>query len=393
MAGALSIGGNQAPVPMSIPNVMLSQQDPIAGALSTLPAIPAAQPSALTQSLSDVGTELMKNPQEVEGALSRAHTAQDKATTDKLAAIQRAVNVLQSIGQQGPNMSQLAWGAGLLAPTQTGSLSESIGNGGRALYDATQKQQEGARQDVKDLLGLDTTAAQLPADLANANVDDVFKRLNAGREFGSAAQLGEYRTDLTNSRNIGNAIKLSTAQINANKGRYQYLGPSQDDPSIGLYLDKTTGATVQGDAVAAKQTDFQRKYDLAKAMFPNDLQKAYAAASGKLPQTPQQIKIAADHLAEQQPDDLMRSGRAPDDPDKFLADTSAAYAQSWAASGSAPSPGAQPPRPSTPAPNNGPPAVKAMPMPELKDRKPNVTTWTAPDKTVYLWTGRGWKPK
>lgn len=374
MPGALSTAINQSPLPpIAAPNILASQQDPIAGALSTIP-MAAAQPSALTQSLQDVGTELMKNPQEVQGALSRAQGARDKATAEKLSSIQRAISVLNSIGQQGQNLPQMAYGAGLLAPTKSGSAFESLGNGASALYDATQKEREMGRQNAQDILGLDTAAAQAPADLANADVEDVFKRLNTGREFGSAAQLGEYRTDLANSRYQSNAIRLSAAQLSANKGRYKYLGPSQDDPSVGLYLDQMTNQTTEGPAVDQKQTDFQRKYKLAQTLFPNDPQKILAAASGKLALAPQQIKMAADKLAQKELDDLMSVGEGPDDPDKFFADKSAQHVKEWTASAGQPMPGAASPAPSPAAAPTGIPA-RPQGVPPTAKYSPSKNNW------------------
>jgi hypothetical protein len=260
--GALSSmmgGANASPLGGLVPSPYPT--DPMMGMLGAMMQ-PAGivPPSPLTQALSQTSQSLLANPQRLQGALSQAQTARDAATQEKMAAISRAMNVLQNIPAQNPRMTQLAQGAGFLAPTHTGQFSESLGNAASSALGEAQRQQGAESANALDLMKLGLARAGMPEDAAEQTAGDIYKQIQVGSQLGNTAMLGQYRDELGRSRMmtpfVNAQTRLSVAQLNADKNRWAYQGPSSDTPGMGLYLDRNSPPgqprTVEGPLVGAK---------------------------------------------------------------------------------------------------------------------------------------------
>ena len=257
--GALSALGPMIPSPFN-------SGDPLMGMLGRMmqPTGLVAQ-SPLTQALSDTSQKLLANPEELPGALTRAATARDAATQDKMAAIQRAMAVLSNFNAPAMRLaSSAALGTPAInvssqAPEQM--LAERAAEGSNAL----------------DLMKLGLLQAGLPEENAEATANDIYKRLQVGEQTGNAAMMGQYRDELGRSRMmtpiINSATRLKVADINSNKGRYSYIGPSEDDPSVGMYLDRSTGQAVPGPGIGPRQTKLTP--DAAITMAQKDYERIF----------------------------------------------------------------------------------------------------------------------
>jgi len=265
-------GGPQQPVPQGALSNMMGGAptsplgglvpspypvDPMMGMLGQMMQPAGVIPeSPLTQALSQTSQALLANPQKLQGALSQAQTARDAATQDKMAAISRAMNVLQNIPAQNPRMTQLAQGAGFLAPTHTGQFSESLGNAASSALGEAQRQQGADTSNALDLMKLGLAKAGLPEDAAEQTAGDIYKQIQVGQQLGNTAMMGQYRDELGRSRMMtpimNYAGRIGAGQLSANKNRYQYLGPDQSNPGQGLYLDRTTNQVSPGPMVGAK---------------------------------------------------------------------------------------------------------------------------------------------
>ena len=351
-----------APAPLTAPTspMMASPyggMDPMALMLA-MQGYGAQTPPAEVQNLSQSSQAMLGTPQEMTGALSRLGAARDAAAQQKISSIDRAMSILSSAGAGGPDLVRLMSGSAMMGPTRTGTFGESMSNAGMATAQALQQQRELDRQRAIEQAQLVMQQGAVPGELAQQQAADFYKRIGLGQTLGEWAARAQASNAMANARLGGAAInagaRITAAQLAAGSktGRYKLLGTTADGTG-GVYLDTVTGAQSIGPAVQQHTTDFESKYAIAKELYPNDPQLAYQAAIGKREPSQQDLKIAADKLATQRLDDLIRQGQTPDDPQAFIAQTSKSYLDHWNAGEPAHSP--------TPAAGATPPAANAFP--------------------------------
>lgn len=298
MAGALGLTPDPATQPSTpsmayasppggalttIPLPGSSGYNPLSTALSVLQGMPqygsaSPQASDFRNKEYDVAGNLVGGANDIPGALSRVATARDAATQDKMASIRKAMTVLGGLNQNDAQMRSLALASGYGKPTQSGAFTESMGNASGSLLETLQKQREMERQSAIDQNSLAMTLAQLPQENAEAGAADVYKRVGEGVNLGQSAMMGDYRQGMVDTRNTANLVRLSSAEIGAQKNRFKYLGPSQNDPNTGVYQDtqappNSPNAFYAGPAIGAKpsaESVAQWKYNAWLGVHPGD---------------------------------------------------------------------------------------------------------------------------
>ncbi len=265
---------------MSGPGLMSAVMTPPTGVLSSLPAQPQnappdqalgmlaqimmggpigqVAPSPLTQAVSGGAQTLLGNPSQYVGALSAAQQARDTAAADKMAAIQRATNILSAIPRTNPQLQHLAIGAGMLAPDRSGSVFEALGGGAASYGQELTREQTAGRQNALDVLNLALAHATVPEQTAEANAAGQAQRLGLGERLGQEAMMAQYRDDIGRARLttpfVNASARVTAAQISGNKGRHEYLGPAdqQEYPGKGWYLDRTNNQLSLGPLIGPK---------------------------------------------------------------------------------------------------------------------------------------------
>jgi hypothetical protein len=405
MAGALSAladpnmtdnmpvyGGQQPDTSGPQPTPMGGMYDPLLQMLAMRGG--TAQPTPETPEVRNLyqGSQAMLgSPQDMTGTLSKLGQARDEAAQAKLQSIDRAMGILQAAGAGGPNLVSLMSGAAMMGPTRTGTFGESASNAGLATAQALAAQREIERQQALQQANLTMAKGDIPSQLAQQQAADFYKRIGLGQTLGEWAARSQAYNAMANARAqapVVNAMaRIDAANIaaGARTGRYKYVGPAPDG-SGGVYLDTVTGSQVVGQGVQPKQSAFAEKYSMAQALYPNDPQKAYQVAIGKIPMGDQQLQMAADKLAAEQLDTMIRQGQTPDDPQAFVAQASKGYMDRWRSLGGQQAPPAQQGAPhAAPAPaqaHQAPATGGAIPPPP--PGTPAGAQWS-PSQQKYWW--------
>lgn len=267
-----------------------------------LGAAGSAPPSPLVQSLMDSASELYGKPGEMVGALNSSRTRYNSAVSDKMAAINRAYSLLASMDPSGPgrtNLPLLAASAGLLQPTRTGTIGESIGNAASGANTAIDHQREIERALAQAMGNNDIEGGSTEIEGATGDNAMLNQRYgNADRMMGQAAQ-AQGREDLAHARMYGSALqykgRIDAATINGNKNRWKFIGNDPGDPTVGRYLDQSdpSGLSVMaGPAAGAKPTAAgasEWKYKAWLASHPGDTAGALDFVSGHRRMDPAEI--------------------------------------------------------------------------------------------------------
>lgn len=393
MAGALSGTGlySGAPGDVISPYGAGDYSNPAAGFMNQyMMGLPqgdpgGAPPSALTQQLLEMSNRVMPSDDQFTGALSSVQSAREKAVADKMAAIDRASAVLKGLNN-GLNVPLMKYAGAIGRP---GPFINNIGASADAYADATVAERERQQQMANSMLNLDVTRAGLPEQAAQQNIEDIYAREKMATTAAQDAAMSQYRDNSAAARIFAAkaqmAGRLGTADIQASKGRWKYIGQSPSDPNTGVYQDTQTGDTKFGPGAQQMHTTaFQQRYEIAKKLT-DDPAQAYNLAIGKTPITDQALQQSASKLATEQLDTLIRAGTPPDDPKQFVTDTTKQYIDQWKSAGAATHPAS--PAGGVPA----KPTAPVVPLPPVNERIPGKTKWLAPDGTVHTWTGSGWK--
>lgn len=315
MAGFLSDMGSAPPSPAM---QYYGGQQP-QGALSSQPIFPGVDPSILDMMYGSAGPEspyakqlyetsrdIMGEPKEISGALSSANKNYDQAVEQKKNAIQMAMSRLSALqAGQTTNLPLMAGAVGALQPTRTGSIGETIGNSFAAAIPQIEKQrqiEEGLAQTLSDygIAGAETGIAGAQGDVTNLDT-----RLRIADTMANQAGQIQGRQDLITARNRAGVLqyagRIQSADINANKNRYQYLGNDPQDGTVGRYLDKTTNQVFAGPAVAKQQPPAAEwKYNIWLKNHPGDTAGAEDFAAGHRTMPPEQMRAAALRQAQQE---------------------------------------------------------------------------------------------
>ena len=226
--------------------------------------------------------------------------ARDQAAQQKAAAIQNAMAILQAgRAAQTTSLPMLAAGAAMLQPTRSGGFAESLANGLGAAGPVIAQQRMRDEAENAAMGNLGVQAAGVPLETAQADIGDFFRRMQLAEQAASSAALTGTRLGTaqiaaqsrTDAAQIRAQAQENSATIRTNRNNYQYLGPSKDDPTIGLFLNKSTGETTTGPAALGtgrgqQVSATQWRYDTYIANHQND--------PGK---TPDQVKREAEQFA------------------------------------------------------------------------------------------------
>lgn len=216
--------------------------------MSQMPQGPARDLTRASQ------TMLEGSASEMPGALSRMQSARDAAAEEKMAAINRAMATLSNVGANAPQMSQLAAGAGFLAPTHTGTATESIGNAAHATLEQAMQQRTFEEENALRMAQMALQKAGIPEERAAQEVQDIYGRFQMGRQAAQDAAMANYRSGMVNARMGANQARVTAAQVMADRQRFKYLGAdptATDSTQAGVYLDQQSGQQVYGPAAEA----------------------------------------------------------------------------------------------------------------------------------------------
>jgi hypothetical protein len=157
--------------------------------------------SRFVQKQSDFAQDMRgADPGAEEGALQKARQQQ---ADFKQQRIQQAMAILQANKQsQTTNLPLLAAAGAMLAPTRTGSFSESLGNGMTAAVQPTEvdRTRDTGLAGALGRLGIDEGDVGLQS--AQADTNDFWKRMQLAEQAGSSAALSDTRQNIATGNNI-----------------------------------------------------------------------------------------------------------------------------------------------------------------------------------------------
>lgn len=406
------------------------QYDPGAGALARGSAALTRkdlEPGPDVQNLRAYGAAYqMGSPEEVKGALSRQDLLRDQSAQQKMAAIQRAMSILQASGQHDVNLPALAAAGALMGPTRTGSFGESLSNAVGSAVPQIQRQREIERANALATGQLGIEGADVGIQQSKEQQQDLIQRAGIGERFEQAAGQAYVRqvlsadrlqaagvaagsrTDVANinagarvrSAQILGGSRLGVADINANKERWQYLGTDPNDPNTGLYFDQTHGQVNPGPAVAGRPGQTSKQITDAQWLVQNkiapDLSTAYAMVRSGVNEgsTFQRLVQGEKNTLLKTPQGMTMT---PQELESFARETVVARAQSGGLKVGAPTvpatgapaaaPGGQAGAPAAPAaPKVGPPLPPGIPKGSLYN--PSRGLWRDPAGKIYDSTGK-----
>jgi hypothetical protein len=248
---------------------------------------------AYAKNLQDISTELSGTPGTDSGPLAQFQALKaerDKAAGDKMAAINRAMGILQASGQRTINAPLLAAGAAMMAPTRTGSIGEALSNAGAAAVPRIEQEREMDRTNAVDLGRLAIAGGEVPMQQEQQDEADFLARQRLAEEYGMHSLYAGARENVAatqatakvDAAAIMSKGRLDAANVQALKGRIKYIGTDSKDPSTGIYLDTTTGMVQYGPATQGKGTGPSKAVQDAQWLVQNgvapDLTTAYAMA-------------------------------------------------------------------------------------------------------------------
>lgn len=139
--------------------------------------------------LSAISNLLSRGVVDVQGAIDTAKSAAQTRADQSKIILDQATEAIMRMRQQEKdvNLPLLAWASGMGQPTRAGSFAESLSAGNQAAIPAIANQRkletERAQQDMQ--LGL--AKAQLPAELANQNLQFAKMPIDLAKELGPLA--------------------------------------------------------------------------------------------------------------------------------------------------------------------------------------------------------------
>jgi hypothetical protein len=197
----------------------------------------------------------------------------DRAAGQKIAAINQAMGILQAArAGQASNLPMLAAAGGILSPTRTGSLAESLGAGFRAAVPVTEEERRQQWQQASAMGNLGVAASEVPLQTSQQDISDWNARMQrAEQALATAAIVGgrvqtatigaQAREDVAQKAADakiqaaiiqGNA-RIGWAEINAQKGQWEYEGLDPNNQGQGVYLNKNWGTVNFGPAIDPKK--------------------------------------------------------------------------------------------------------------------------------------------
>lgn len=222
---------------------------------------------------------------------SELQAQRDSASRAKAARIQQAMAILQGTKDgQNVNLPLLAWSSAMGLPTKSGNFSESLANAGNAAIPVLQNQRQVDMANAAAMGKLGIDEASVGLENSKSDIDDYWKRIATADRAASNAAITQSRTDTARLREdglnrraqIAAGARITVADINSQKGQWTYLGPDPDDPTIGRYMNKSTGSTNEGPPVSPKTSQGQdparvrEAKELIKQKVAPDFGTAYA---------------------------------------------------------------------------------------------------------------------
>lgn len=295
-------------------------------------------PSPYVQGLFGASQALTGSPKDIPGVLSNLKAQQDAAAQAKIASINRAIGILQASGANAPGAVNLP----LLAASGA-LMSGGVGPGAefsRAALtgaDAIQGQRALEQRNNMAIADLMQSAGSVPMEQYQQDLQNFQNRLKLGEEFGAQAGQEYLRQQLGAERLAGQVAgamskedaakimatgRVTAAQLQSMRDSVQYMGPKPEDPSVGYYLNRTTGQVAEGPVLQAGAGQTSRAVADAQFLVQNgvapDLTTAYAMVrSGvnngvqfqKLVQQEKSILLKTPQGAQMSPEDLENAAR------------------------------------------------------------------------------------
>ena len=170
-----------------------------------------------------------------EGVLSKIGNLgqqQDKAAADKMAAINRAMDRINQFNAgRNVNLGEMAFGAGLLAPTRTGSFAESLGHGLSSAIPEVQQERSMNLETTRALGELGIQASDVELQNAAAAREEAMKQYQLAVEAGRGPALAE----MYGSRGEGAAQIRANAAIDVAKIR---AAAGNDQTAVKMIMEK-----------------------------------------------------------------------------------------------------------------------------------------------------------
>jgi hypothetical protein len=287
--------------------------------------LPSEAPSSpYIEGLYRTGQELIGEPGTDTSPLAQYRqikASRDAAVAQKMAAITRAMSFLSNTqGGDRSNLPLMLASAGLLQPTRTGTIGESIGNAASAAVPEITRQREIERQLASGMGQLGIEGADVPLQAVSADEADLQNRIRLGEEFGSAAARAQAQADMAHARLATGYLtykgRIDSAALMNNRNRWKFIGNDPNDPSVGRYIDQNDPSglsVVAGPAAGGKPaapSAGEWKYNVWLKNHPGDTAGAEDFVSGRRKVPPEQLRAWARADAEKElglgadPDDL-----------------------------------------------------------------------------------------
>lgn len=337
----MAFPGMQYPTYGGVPLSSMGLSPLTAGLLPPGPQSPAAQ------RLFDASDAVMGDPAQLPGALSSARSKYDAAVQDKMAAINRAMDMLSGTQNGQSNTPLMAAAAGLLSPTRGGTIGESIGNAFSSALPQIQQQREMQRSLAQAIGNLGIEGAQTGIEGATGDQAALDKRLQISEQMENAGATAQNRADMNAVRQraaeMQYAGRVSAAQIGADKNRYKQ-GPNTQDGKNSIIFDTQTGQQLLGDPVAPGANDPAARAQWMQNAWLRVHQGDYAGAldyvAGHKTLTDQEIRRSAYTDAERE----LGVGADKADIDNRAAEISGSIKGGGMAAPAAPAPGSPAPK-------------------------------------------------